>query len=181
VWQHLVIALTKEIKMQIVNNFYQDRQTVVDAAIRDCVFLYKNPLGNRSQVPAIPSGYESWSSTDPVHAQNAYRLTAEIQPLAAAIEQLTGLSVMRSWANLHKSQQWIGAHAHRHSSLSNTSMVKSVATYYAQVGSGETLIFEDQAVPVEQNMLMVFDADLVHGFDPVDRTVDRIVITFELG
>lgn len=167
--------------MQIVNDFYQDRQTVVNAAIRDCVFLYKNPSGNRSQVPAIPSGYESWSSTDPVHAQNAYRLTAEIQPLAAAIEQLTGLSVMRSWANLHKSQQWIGAHAHRHSSLPNTSMVKSVATYYAQVGSGETLIFEDQAVPVEQNMLMVFDADLVHGFDPMDRTVDRIVITFELG
>ena len=167
--------------MQIVKDFYQDQQTVVDAAIRDCVFLYKNPVGNRSQVPAIPSGYESWSSTDPVHAQNAYRLTAEIQPLAAAIEQLTGLSVMRSWANLHKSQQWIGAHAHRHASLPGASMVKSVATYYAQVGTGETLIFEDQAVPVEPNMLLVFDSELVHGFDPVDRTVDRIVITFELG
>jgi hypothetical protein len=167
--------------MQIVNDFYQDRQTVVDAAIRDCVFLYKNSSGNASQVPAIPSGYESWSSIDPVHAQNPYRLTAEIQPLAAAIEQLTGLSVMRSWANLHKSQQWIGAHVHRHAGLPGTSMNKSVATYYAQVGEGETLIFEDQAVPVEQNMLMVFDSDLVHGFDPIDRTVDRIVITFELG
>ena len=79
------------------------------------------------------------------------------------------------------SGQWIGAHVHRHSGLPGTSMVKSVATYYAQVGEDETLIFEDQAVPVEQNMLMVFDADLVHGFDPVDRAVDRIVITFELG
>lgn len=167
--------------MQIVNDFYQDRQTVVDAAIRDCVFLYKNPVGNRSQIPAIPSGYDSWSSTDPIHAQNAYKLTTEIQPLAAAIEQLTGLNVMRSWANLHKSKQWIGAHVHKHSSLLGTTLVKSVATYYAQVGEGETLIFEEQAVPVEQNMLLVFDSELMHGFDPIDRTVDRIVITFELG
>ena len=166
--------------MQIVNDFYQDRQTVVDAAIRDCVFLYKNPAGNTSQVPAIPSGYDSWSSTDPIHAQNAYKLTTEIQPLAEAIEQLTGLNVMRSWANLHKSQQWIGAHVHKHSSLSGTTLVKSVATYYAQVGEGETLIFEEQAVPVEQNMLLVFASELMHGFDPIDRTVDRIVMTFEL-
>lgn len=167
--------------MQIVNDFYQDRQTVVDAAIRDCVFLYKNPAGNTSQVPAIPSGYDSWSSTDPIHAQNAYKLTTEIQPLAAAIEQLTGLNVMRSWANLHKSQQWIGAHVHKHSGMLGSTLVKSVATYYAQVGEGETLIFEEQAVPVEQNMLLVFDSELMHGFDPIDRTVDRIVITFELG
>lgn len=160
--------------MRTINNFYANGMRVFFALARDTTYTYKSNYGNQA-LHDVPKGYDSLSTTIPPSGLNDYHLKSEIQELASLVEQETNKKILNSWGNIIKSNKWIGAHTHNHNPKVNT-----VATYFFQVPSNETVTFEDQDLPVSSNMLLIFDAKTLHGIKPIERKSDCILITFEL-
>ena len=160
--------------MRTINNFYANGMRVFFALARDTTYTYKSNYGNQA-LHDVPKGYDSMSTTAPPMGPNNYHLKQEIQELASLVEQETNKKILNSWGNIIKSNKYIGGHVHNHNTKVNT-----VATYFFQAPNNETVTFEDQDLPVSSNMLLIFDAKLLHGIKPIERKSDCILITFEL-
>ena len=164
--------------VEVLKNFYSDRQTIVDAVVRDATHLWKNDIFTDSDI-VIPGGYNSYSTIEVgIPRVNQYHLTSEIAPLAAAVEGATGLTIVQCWGNVEQSDQWIGRHAHKNP------IVTTIAMYHAQVIRGELLYFEYvdgvESLSLAENQLLVFDSLTPHGFKPRTRSKDKVTVTFEL-
>jgi len=160
--------------MKTVKNFYKDRVTVLIAIMKDATFIWKSTFGNKV-LNEVPKGFDSLSTTKPPMGANDYHFKKNIKELAELIEQETNQVIVNAWGNILKSNKWLGAHAHNHNKK-----IKSVATYIVQATPNDTITFEDQEVPVENNMLLIFDSALYHGIKPIERRSDLMTITFEL-
>lgn len=164
------------------NNFYSDRQSIIDAVTRDATYLWVGPPFVDSDT-SIPSGYNSYSTISNVATlPNHYHVVDEIKPLATLVEQTTGKTISQCWGNIEGTDQWIGRHVHAYNQSTHITMI---ATYYAQVIRGELLYFETDSTTIEsislaENRLITFDSTLPHGFKPRVRARDKITVTFEL-
>jgi len=161
--------------MKTIKNFYKDRVTVLIAIMQDATFIWKSTFGIKV-LNEVPQGFDSLSTTKPPMGSNDYHLKKNIKELAELIEQETNQVIVNTWGNIIKSNKWLGAHTHNHNKK-----IKSVATYIVQATPNDTITFEDQEVPVENNMLLIFDSALYNGIKPIERRSDFMIITFELA
>lgn len=154
------------------NYFDGSRSQLIKAVYRDAVYR-RTPKTNKAFGGSVGGHRDVLTTTDNSEFNN-YHTIQEIQPLALQVMETTGYDIYGCWANLNKSDHWLGPHKH------DRDNIKHVAIYYAHIDDNETLDFEDTQIVLEEDMLITFDSNIIHSFKPAKRNKDKIVVSFEL-